>query len=252
MAREEILKIENVSLDFMRNDVKQHVIEDISFSVDEFEFLSIVGPSGCGKSSLIRIIAGLLEPTKGKVLYRGNEVTEPPKGISLVFQNFALLPWRSALDNVKLALESSQISEHEMLRRSKIALRKVNLDGFESAYPAELSGGMKQRVGIARALVSNPEVVLMDEPFSALDDLTASQLRAEMYSLLKDPNNSVKSVILVSHNVEEVASLSDKVIVLAKPPSKVVDTVSIKMKYPRNRRNTTFLSIVNRIYADLY
>ncbi len=252
MPKKEILSIDNVSLDFIREGAKMHVIDDISFNVGELEFLSIVGPSGCGKSSLIRIIAGLLKPTKGRVIYNGHEVTEPPRGISLVFQNFALLPWKTALENTKLALETTKMSETERIKKSMNALAKVNLEGFENAYPSELSGGMKQRVGIARALVSDPEVVLLDEPFSSLDDLTASQLRDELYTLLKDKSNSVKSVILVSHNVEEVASLSDKVIVLSKPPSKIVDTVSIKLKHPRNKRNTALIGITNRIYSDLY
>ncbi len=252
MAKKEILKVENVALDFVTENAKLNVIDNISFSINEYEFISIVGPSGCGKSSLIRIIAGLLKPTKGKVIYHGKSVNSPPKGMSLVFQNFALLPWKTALENTKLALETTNMSESERVKKSMNMLSKVNLEGFETAYPAELSGGMKQRVGIARALVSNPEILLMDEPFSALDDLTASQLRAEVYSLLKDTKTSVKSVILVSHNVEEVSSLSDKVIVLSKPPSKIVDTVSIKLKYPRNKRNTALVGIENRIYADLY
>jgi NitT/TauT family transport system ATP-binding protein len=247
-----LISVKDVSLSFMRDKLESKIIDNVSFDIHEGEFTSIVGPSGCGKSSLIRIITGLLEPTKGEVLYHNVKVKNPPIGMSLVFQNFALLPWRTAIENVKLALENTTLSEHEIIKRSADMLKKANLEGYEAAYPSELSGGMKQRVGIARALVSDPEIILMDEPFSSLDDLTASQLRSEVYSILKNESTVVKAVIMVSHNVEEVVSLSDRVIVLHKPPSHIVDDIRIKIKYPRNKNSTKFTSIVNRIYKDLY
>jgi len=250
--RHVMLEADGVSLNFVREELTYNVINNISLKISEGEFLTIVGPSGCGKSSLIRIMAGLLRPTKGKVLYGGREVTHPPAHISLVFQNFALLPWYSALENVKLALESKTMNDQEKVKRSMDALEKVGLKGFEAAYPSELSGGMKQRVGFARALVSEPEILFMDEPFSALDDLTASQLRSDTYALLKNKATSVKSVIMVSHNLEEAVGFSDRVIVLAKPPSKIVDSITIKMKQPREPRSNAYVKIINRIYKDLY
>ncbi len=250
--KQTILEVDGISLEFMHGKLKYNVIDDISFDVKEYEFLSIVGPSGCGKSSLIRIIAGLLSPTKGRVRFYGKEVIKPEQGMSLVFQNFALLPWLTALENVELALASSGMSSGEIHDKSMKVLEKVNLSGFEATYPSELSGGMKQRVGMARALVSSPKLLLMDEPFSSLDDLTASQLRAEVVSILKNTKTSVKSVIMISHNVDEVAHMSDKIIVMSKPPSKIVDKISIEMKYPRSKGNKTIEGIINRIYSDLY
>ncbi len=247
-----LVSVRNVSLNFTLAKLQSEVIDNVSFEIKKGEFTSIVGPSGCGKSSLIRIMTGLLEPTKGSVFYHGEQVSAPPKGMSLVFQNFALLPWRTALQNVKLALENTHLSDPEMYRRSADMLRKVDLEGFEAAYPSELSGGMKQRVGVARALVSNPEIIFMDEPFSSLDDLTATQLRGEVYSILRDPATGVKAVVMVSHNVEEVVGLSDRVIVLSKPPSHIVDDVRIKLDYPRKKNSPRFTSVVNRIYKDLY
>jgi len=247
-----ILEVKNVGLSYSLGKGSFEVIDKISFDVHENEFLTIVGPSGCGKSSLIRIIAGLLNPSKGEVLYRHRQVHGPQQGMSLVFQNFALLPWKTAIENVQLSLINSNLSKEEIEKRSGDAIKAVNLSGFETAYPGELSGGMKQRVGIARALVSYPDIILMDEPFSALDDLTAEQLRGELHYILKNKDIPVKSVIMVSHNVEEVVELSDRTIVLSKPPAKIIDTLSISMKYPRSKRSTEFQGLMNRIYKDLY
>lgn len=246
-----ILSVENISLSFLRGRLKYEVIGGISFKAYLDEFLSIIGPSGCGKSSLIRIIAHLLEPTTGRVIYKGSVVREVPRGIALIFQDFALLPWLTALDNVKLALENTNMHEEQKNEIARTKLSEVNLEGFENTYPNELSGGMKQRVGIARALASNPEVILMDEPFSSLDALTAEQLRGEVHTILKK-SKAVKLVIMVSHSVDEVVEISDRVIALSKPPSKVVDDMKIPLGYPRNKESTQFYSYVNRLYKDLY
>jgi len=247
-----MLSADGISLSYFHEKASLKVIDRISFKVYSGEFLSIVGPSGCGKSSMIRIMAGLMEPTAGRVFYKGKEVHSPPEGIALVFQNFALLPWKNALDNVKLALDNFPISDKEKTEKAMKALNDVNLGGFESAYPSELSGGMKQRVGFARALAEDPDLLLMDEPFSSLDDLTASQLRGEVHHILKDKALPVKSVVMVSHNVDEVVELSDRILVFSKAPSRIVDSIPVRIKYPREKQSSEFQSIVNRIYKDLY
>ncbi len=248
-----ILEVKDVSLTFpIEGDGGYQVIGSVSFNAMNNEFLSIIGPSGCGKSTLIRIILGLQAPTRGRIVYEGKAVREPMDGMALVFQNFALIPWKTALDNVKLALANKDMSEEEKDKKAKDALEKVKLGGFETAYPPELSGGQKQRVGIARALASDPSLLLMDEPFSSLDELTAEELREETYSLLKNKTTLPRSVIMVSHNVEEVIELSDRIIVLSKPPSHIVDVVEVKLKYPRDRRSDAFDKIAQRLYKGLY
>ncbi len=248
----EILKVEDIAVSYTQGSNEMKVIDGISFQVSEWEFFSIVGPSGCGKSTLVRIIAGLQEPTSGKIVYKGKEITGPTGDISMIFQNFALFPWRTAIENVALAIENRGLSRKEVMRKSMAALGEVNLKGFESAYPAELSGGMKQRVGVARAIVSDPDLLLMDEPFSSLDDLTAEQLRAEVHRLVKNKRLPVKAVVMVSHNVEETVELSDRIMVLSKPPSKIIDIVDVKLAYPRSRGSRGFRDITTRIYKDLY
>jgi NitT/TauT family transport system ATP-binding protein len=172
--------------------------------------------------------------------------------MSMIFQNIALIPWKTALENVELAMENSKMNEKERKEKCIKALDEVKLQGFETAYPSELSGGMRQRVGVARALVSGPELLLMDEPFSSLDELTAEQLRGEVHGMLKNRGLKVKSVIMVSHNVDEVVELSDRIIVLSKPPSKIVDDIKVGLKYPREKQSKEFGSITDRIFKDLY
>ncbi len=225
---------------------------DVSFDVHDDEFLSLIGPSGCGKSSLIRTIIGLQDPTDGSVLFNGKEVSGPPYGMAMIFQNIALIPWKTALENVEFALENEKMADDEKAKRARNALEQVNLKGFENSYPSELSGGMQQRVGIARAVALEPELLIMDEPFSSLDELTAEQLRGEVHTILKNKALRVKSVIMVSHNVEEVVELSDRIIVLSKPPAKIVDEIKVGAKYPRNKQSKEFVDTTNRILKDLY
>ncbi len=247
-----LLSVRNIKVSYTQGKQEIKILDGISFDVNTYEFFSIVGPSGCGKSTLIRIIAGLQKPTSGTVIYKGKEVTEPPGDISMIFQNFALFPWKTALENVILALENKGMSKEEMIKEGMEAIKEVNLQGFESAYPAELSGGMKQRVGVARAIVSDPDLLLMDEPFSSLDDLTAEQLRWEVHRIVKDKRLPIKAVIMVSHNVEEIVELSDRIIVLSKPPSRIIDTITVDLPYPRSRGSRAFLKVTGRIYEDLY
>ena len=232
-------------------DEDSPVIDDLSFDCEKDEFISIIGPSGCGKSTLLRIIAGLMKPDKGKVMYLGKEVRGPSLGIGFVFQDFALLPWLTNLENVKIGCSRMNLSDSEKETKSEIMLDKLGLGGFERSYPNVLSGGMKQRVGIARALVSDPKILLMDEPFSSLDQLTADTLRSDIIEHLKNKNLPVNSVIMVTHNVEEAVWLSDKIVILSKKPSHVSAIRRIDMKRPRNKRSGEFLDIMDFIYATL-
>jgi len=226
-------------------------MSEISFSAKKNEFISIIGPSGCGKSTLLRIIVGILAPKSGKVFYMNREVTSPRKEISFVFQDFGLLPWLTNIENVKMGLSYFDISNEEKEKTAKELLTRFGLDGFEYSYPNVLSGGMKQRVGIARAIASEPFVLLMDEPFSALDELTANTLRSDILNMLKNTEIPVNSVILVTHNVEEAVELSNKVVVLSNKPSRVKEIVEIDMDYPRNKRSKKFSDKVDYIYKVL-
>ena len=230
---------------------EEKVIDDISFHADKDEFISIVGPSGCGKSTLLRIIAGLIRPSKGKILFMDREVNGPTLGISFVFQDFALLPWLTNIENVKIGFSMLNISEEEKDKRAGAILESLGLNGFENSYPNMLSGGMKQRVGIARALASDPKVLLMDEPFSSLDELTADTLRSDILYQLKNENLPVNSVIMVTHNVEEAVQLSDKIIVLSGRPTDVKAIMKVNMSHPRNRRSRAFTKMIDEIYSVL-
>jgi NitT/TauT family transport system ATP-binding protein len=228
------------------------VLVDISFSVLQNQFISITGPSGCGKSSLLRIIAGLLKATSGDVRFKGQVISQPRSEIAMIFQNFVLLPWRTSLQNVLFGLSSKrELTNVEKEERARQMLDHVGLKGFENVFPGELSGGMKQRVGIARALALEPQVLLMDEPFSSLDALTAELLRKEVYSMLINPQSPIQTVIMVSHNVEEIVELSDKVVVFSHRPAHVVGEIDITTSRPRDRKSPVFYSWMDKIYSML-
>jgi NitT/TauT family transport system ATP-binding protein len=247
-----IISAEHVNLDYRKENEKLPVLADVSMQAFKDEFIAVTGPSGCGKSSLIRIIAGLNKPTSGVVKFRDQPITKPRSEIAMIFQNFVLLPWRTALENVVFGLSSNhELTEDQKKEKALKALEETNLKGFENVFPGELSGGMKQRVGIARALALEPEVLLMDEPFSSLDDLTAEHLRQEIYSTLINPSSPIQSVIMISHNVEEIVELSDKVVVLSARPGHVVDTLRIDMPRPRNKKSEEFFAWVDRLYSLL-
>lgn len=228
-----------------------NIIDGVSFDAKKDEFVSVIGPSGCGKSTLLRIIAGLVKPTGGKVVYMGKSINGTSGGISFVFQDFALLPWLTNLDNVKIGCSMMDMSEDEKDKKASVVLDNLGLSGFEHSFPNVLSGGMKQRVGIARALVSDPRVLLMDEPFSSLDELTAETLRSDILYHLKNKNLPVNSVIMVTHNVEEAIELSDKIVILTKKPSRVAAVKKIDLKRPRNKRSKEFLDLMDFVYATL-
>lgn len=247
-----IVSVEHVSLDYRKEKETLPVLADVSLTAEKDELVAVTGPSGCGKSTLIRIIGGLSRATSGRVKVMDSEVTGPRNDIALVFQNFVLLPWRTALENVQFGLSSRRdMSDGEKKEKAEKALEDAGLMGFENVYPGELSGGMKQRVGVARALATDPRVLLMDEPFSSLDDLTAERLRKEIYSILINPSTPVQSVIMVSHNVEEIIELADKVVVLSARPGRVVGEFKIDLPRPRNKKSGEFFAWVDRVYSLL-
>jgi NitT/TauT family transport system ATP-binding protein len=216
------------------------------------EFVGIAGPSGCGKSTLLRIMAGLLKPDSGEVYFRGKPLHSPDPRISMVFQNPTLLPWYTVIKNVMLGLiNEKELTDKEKEERARTFLDMMGLIGFENAYPAELSGGMKQRVAIARALVSHPDLLLMDEPFSNLDQLTAITLRRELENLWLNQILPISSIVLVSHDIEELVEICDKVIVLTARPSRIAGVVKIDLKRPRSRRSQEFYEYVDKIYTLL-
>lgn len=227
------------------------VLDNVSFSVDE-EFVCLVGPSGCGKSTLLRIAAGLEHADSGRVLFKGEAVTQPTPKIAMVFQLFGLLPWKTALENVEVPLEIHGLDRETRHARSLEYLRKVELEGFENTYPHDLSGGMKQRVGIARALALEPDVLLMDEPFSSLDELTAKTLRELALRIWREPHPP-NTFLMVSHNVEEAVFMADRVLVMSPRPGRLVGEVAINIPRPRVKyaRSPSYFEHVDRVLALL-
>src|ERR1700730_8781675 len=190
------------------------VLDDVSLQISSGEFVAILGPSGSGKSTLLRILAGLLRPTDGQVFFKGVAQNQPNPHLAIVFQSFALFPWLTVLQNVELGLEAQEITPTQRLKRALAAIDTIGLDGFEDAYPKELSGGMRQRVGFARALVVEPELLFMDEPFSALDVLTAANLRKELLALWRESKIPTRAIVMVTHNIEDAVNMADRIIVL--------------------------------------
>jgi NitT/TauT family transport system ATP-binding protein len=223
-------------------------LKDISFHVNEGEFLCIVGPSGCGKSTLLRMIAGLDRPSSGQIRFRGDLLTSPHSKISMVFQSFALLPWRTVVQNVEFGLEVQGKPKGERAAKAMRLLEMVGLQGSENLYPKQLSGGMKQRVGIARALAIDPEVVLMDEAFSAIDEFTAGALRAEVSDIHKETG---KTFLLVTHNLPEAIELADRILVLSSRPARVKSIVGVDLERPRASTDSEFITIHKDIFALL-
>ena len=227
------------------------VLADINISLTEGEILGLLGRSGSGKSTLLRIAGGLIKPTSGEVLYRGAPLAGPAEGITVVFQTFALYPWLTVLENVELGLDALRLSLDEARRRAMSAIDLIGLDGFQSAYPRELSGGMRQRVGFARAIVSDPTLLLMDEPFSALDVLTAETLRTDFLDLWTARQLPTKAVLLVTHNIEEAVLMCDRILVLASNPGHIAAEIRVPLPQPRNRLDAAFHGIVDEIYSIL-
>jgi NitT/TauT family transport system ATP-binding protein len=242
------MEIRDITKSFM-NDRKISVLQDISFNVDKDEFLAIVGPSGCGKSTLLRIIAGLETADDGDVLFQGKPIRAPTPEITMVFQQFGLLPWKTVTENIELPLEMHGFNLKERRKRSMRFIKDVDLEDFKDAYPYELSGGMKQRVGIARALALEPEILLMDEPFSSLDALTAEVLRKEVLDIWCDKENVTDTFIMVTHLIEEAVFMADRVIVLSARPGRIISDIKVDICRPRTKhqREKKFFSIVDKI-----
>lgn len=250
---EPVIKLENVSLEFTteKHAPPAVILRDISLDIASNDIVALLGPSGCGKSTLIRLMAGLIRPTRGKVLFNGHEVTGICPGVAMVFQNFALFPWLTVEGNVSAPLEQYALPAGEISERVRCSLEMVGLSGYEKVYPRELSGGMKQRVGIARALAVNPEVLCMDEPFSALDVLTAESLRNELGRLCADPANPLRTMISVTHNIEEAVYLAKRIIVLAAHPGRIALDIPNSLPYPREPGTPEFQEIVEKIHSIL-
>jgi len=225
------------------------VLDDVNLTLREGEIVALLGRSGSGKSTLLRIVSGLLSPTAGQVSWRGEPVVGPMEGIAMVFQSFALFPWLTVKENVELGLEARGVSRVEREKRAEDALDLIGLGGFASAYPKELSGGMRQRVGLARALVVYPDLLLMDEPFSALDVLTAETLRTDLIDLWAEGKLPVKSVLMVTHNIEEAVLMCDRILLFSSNPGRVASELKVPFPHPRNRLDPAFRQMVDDIYA---
>jgi len=248
-----VLEIKRVTKTFQTEKSKILVLENVSFSVGEDEFVCIVGPSGCGKSTLLRIIAGLEKADSGEILFHGQPQTSPTPKITMIFQLFGLLPWKTALENVEVPLEVLGMKKEARGEIAKSYLRMVGLEGFENTYPHDLSGGMKQRVGITRALALQPEVLLMDEPFSSLDELTAKTLRTLVLEIWRDPSLPTNTFVMVSHNVEEAVYMADRVIVMSPRPGRIAGEVRVNLPRPRTEylRDPEYFNRVDEVVAIL-
>jgi NitT/TauT family transport system ATP-binding protein len=227
------------------------VLDDVDLILREREIVGLLGRSGSGKSTLLRLIAGLAHPVAGKVQYQGSLVEGCAPGIAMVFQSFALFPWLTVLENVQLGLEALGLPGDEVRTRALAAIDLIGLDGFESAYPRELSGGMRQRVGFARALVVNPNILLMDEPFSALDVLTAETLRTDFMDLWTARKLPIKGVLLVTHNIEEAVLMCDRILLFSSNPGRVAGEIRVDLPQPRHRTDAEFQKVVESIYVAM-
>ena len=227
------------------------VISPTDLSIVPGEILALLGPSGSGKSTMLRMLSGLSTPTAGQVYWHQTPIAKAETNVSIVFQSFALFPWLTVLENVEAPLQARGVGPEERRTRSMKMLDTVGLDGFEAAYPKELSGGMKQRVGFARALVVEPEVLFMDEPFSALDVLTAENLRSELLELWTNKTMPTKAVFLVTHNIEEAVLLADRIVVLGRNPGHIRTDFRVQLPQPRDRKSEPFTQLVDYIYKVL-
>jgi NitT/TauT family transport system ATP-binding protein len=247
-----LLQVTGIAKSFPKPDGQDLlVLQGVNLRLVSGQIVGLLGRSGSGKSTLLRLIAGLSEPSGGTLNYLGRPVDGPAAGIAMVFQSFALFPWLSVYENVALGLEAQRLARPEIRRRTLAAIDLIGLDGFESAYPRELSGGMRQRVGFARALVVHPNILLMDEPFSALDVLTAETLRTDFLDLWSEGRMPIKGVILVTHNIEEAVLMCDRILVFGSNPGRVLSEIDVTLPQPRNRLDPSFRELVERIYVEM-
>lgn len=251
-----LLDLTGIAKAFGRPPQRFFALRGVSLELAAGELVCLVGPSGCGKSTLLRIIAGLTPPTEGEVRYRGERLTGVNPHTAIVFQTFALFPWLTVLENVEVALKARRLAPSARrlapsARRSRAEalVELVGLAGFESAYPRELSGGMRQKVGFARAMAVEPELLCLDEPFSALDVLSAEALRGELLELWLARSMPTQAILMVTHNIEEAVELADRIVVMAKEPGRILTEVRVGLRHPRNRKDTAFQAMVDRVYA---
>ena len=244
-----LLNVEHVVKAYGRSPRQFTAVKDVNLQIRPGEFVCLLGPSGCGKSTLLRIIAGLNYATEGQVMYRGQRLTGVNPHATIVFQTFALYPWLTVLQNVEVALKSRGVPLAERRPRAIKLIDTVGMDGFESAYPRELSGGMRQKVGFARAMAVEPELLCLDEPFSALDVLSAEALRGELMELWLNKLLPIQAVLMVTHNIEEAVLMADRIVVMAKDPGHVVTEMRVGLRHPRHRKDTAFQAFVDKVYA---
>jgi NitT/TauT family transport system ATP-binding protein len=248
-AVEDLLTLVNVQKKYGTGPKQFVAVRDINMHIRTGEFVCLLGPSGCGKSTLLRIIAGLNSASSGRVLYRGRPVIGVNPHATIVFQTFALYPWLTVQENVEIALKARSVPSEQRHARALKLIDTVGLDGFESAYPRELSGGMRQKVGFARAMAVEPELLCLDEPFSALDVLSAQALRGELLELWLNRSIPTQAILMVTHNIEEAVQMADRVIIMDKDPGHIVTEMPIHLRHPRQRKDTAVQAVVDKVYA---
>ena len=244
-----LVELRYVSQVYGRKERRIVAIKDVGFSLCEGEFVALLGPTGCGKTTILRIITGLNAPAQGKILYRG----QPLRGINphatIVAQAFALFPWLTILENVMVPLDARGVPLKVRRKQATELIDKIGLDGFEGAYPRELSGGMRQKVGFARAMAMEPELLCLDEPFSALDVLSADALRGELLELWIEGDMPTKAILMVTHNIEEAAFMADRILIMDKSPGRIVAEVPVTLEHPRSRKSADFEALIDKVYA---
>jgi NitT/TauT family transport system ATP-binding protein len=246
-----LLELQHVSQIYSSGTRRFTAVQDVNLRLSEGQFVALLGPSGCGKSTLLRIMTGLQQPTEGRVLYRNQPLQGVNPHATIVFQTFALFPWLTVLENVEVALKARDTPPKLRTARALDLLDRVGLDGFETAYPRELSGGMRQKVGFARAMAVEPELLCLDEPFSALDVLSAEALRGELIELWTSGSIPTQAILMVSHNIEEAVFMADRIVVMDKDPGRMVADMRIELSHPRQRKSVEFVKTVDRVYATL-
>lgn len=247
-GNEVVLSIRDLHKSFRKDESELVAIEDFNLDIEDGEFVCVLGPSGCGKTTLLRIIAGLEKPTSGTILLNNKEITDPGSDRGMVFQEFGLFPWRTVRKNIEFGLEIRKIPKEERRKISDKYIELVGLEGFETSHPYELSGGMKQRVGIARALANDPAILLMDEPFGALDAQTRNLMQKE---LLRIWSETKKTVVFITHSVDEAVYVADRVVVMSARPGKIRYIFNVEWERPRDRASVEFASLRKKILAEL-
>lgn len=251
MAANTLLQVKDVSQIYKTGAKAFTAVRGVNLTINEGDFVALVGPSGCGKSTLLRIVTGLQQASEGSVLYRGTQIDGVNPKATIVFQTFALFPWLTVQQNVEIALKARGVAPVERRERAIALLDRVGLDGFETAYPRELSGGMRQKVGFARAMAVEPELLCLDEPFSALDVLSAEALRSELMALWQSGDLPIKAILMVTHNIEEAVLLAGRVVVMEKEPGRIEAELRNPLAYPRVSKAPEFLMMVDRVYGTL-